>query len=260
MSTFEMLTCENPDCGKAFLRAATGSPARYCSKSCRSRGYYLSHGGVSRKRRPKGRVAPRKPRPRTPERIEYERGYNRRPEVMERQRLRARAEYVPTPRRRKPRFGTYSTIPAPYTGHQWLDAARKAVGTQLDLGLMTEASDRYYDEMGEALLALLEGKDPRQAVTEYRKREFVPRHLTSHIGDWSGGDEDYARDRWDAVMPKAPSAEEEVEAREAVLTKVRYHAGKLGGHMGPGRQAQPSRRRMKDAGWRKNAKQDLTVP
>ncbi len=150
------------------------------------------------------------------------------------------------PRARRVRYPTPEPQ-APYTGHQWLEMARAAVQTSLDLSIHSEARDRYYDDLGEALLAIMEGRDPKQAVIEYRKLEFIPRHLTSHIGDWSGDDPDYAQECWDAVMPTAPSAEEEVVARETVLRKVRYHGGHGKGLMGTPRQQQPSRRRANAA-------------
>jgi len=102
--------------------------------------------------------------------------------------------------------------------------------------------------MGEALLALLEGRDPKAAVVEYRKREYVPRHLTSHIDDYR--DEDGVS-RWERVLPSSPSAEDVVMAAEEPVRKVKYHHGanRPIGHV-RNRQQQPSMRRRKDAGWR----------
>lgn len=111
--------------------------------------------------------------------------------------------YVPKPR-------TYSApepLPAAYSGHQWLEMARAAVGT-VTLIEGTEISDRYYDDMGEALLALMEGKDPKEAVRAYRKQEWQARYLTKHIGDWAGDDPVDAWHRWEAVMPQTQSAED----------------------------------------------------
>lgn len=106
-------------------------------------------------------------------------------------------------------------LPAPYTGHRWLEMAREAAGgpKQLDFGL--ELYDRYTDEMGEALLALLEGRDAKEAVKDFRRREYVPRHLTQHIGDWSGDDEVEKWQHWESVMPWSQSAEDEFMERIA---------------------------------------------
>ena len=99
-------------------------------------------------------------------------------------------------------------LPPAYSGHRWLDMARAAVGTPTMIE-GTELTDRYYDDMGEALLALMEGRDPKEAVHEYRRREYVPRRMTKHIGDWRGDDPQEAWHRWEAVMPQTQSAEDE---------------------------------------------------
>lgn len=240
-----MLRCEV--CKKPFLRASTGKPARYCSPVCRSRGYYLDHKAKDHKPRRKGRAK----RTGGVHRPGYYEEYNRRPEVMARNRDRKRSEYRPHPRKTARRATQISEpTPSPYLGHQWLEMARSAVG---DFRPDSQWADDKWDEVGEALLALLEGKDPKDGVREYRKREYVPRYRTIHIGDWAGGDEAYAQARFDAMMPTSPSAEEEVVAKESVLRKTRYHSGdNLTKGRGQQRQQQPSRRRMKDAGWRKN--------
>lgn len=62
--------------------------------------------------------------------------------------------------------------------------------------------------MGEALLALLEGRDMEEAVSAYRKREYIPRRLTIRLGDWR--DDESSQAQWfESVMPTAPSAEDE---------------------------------------------------
>lgn len=138
-------------------------------------------------------------------------------------------------------------LPRTYTGHQWLDMARAVVGDkQTEFGW--ELYDRYNDEMGEAVLALLEGGDPKEAVKAFRKREFIPRHMTSSISEWQG-DEELA---WkvDRIIPQAPSAEDEAVARETVqgiLRDVPIHWGHGKGLMGTSKQQAPAQRRQRAA-------------
>lgn len=252
MPAISLLTCEL--CEKPFLRALTGTPARHCSKRCRNRAYYLSKRGPLESPQPV-RKGPRS-RANQKDRSEYYHEYNRRPEVMERQRVRNRAEYVPHPRPRKPKYDTNVPVSSPYTGHKWLEMAREAVSSDFN-PLGGEWTDQKYDEMGEALLALLEGRDPKEAVRDYRRSEFVPRHLSVHIGDWKGEDGEDV-ERWGSLLPSTPSAEDEAVARETV--RFRYHHGEnppVGRRRN--RQQQPSRRRMKDAGWRKHEKAPVSA-
>lgn len=112
-------------------------------------------------------------------------------------------------------------IPAPYSGHVWLDMARQVVGKDFDP--TAPWADDYYDDMGEAVLALLEGRDMKEAVKEYRRREYVPRRLTHHIGDWRDDD---GHDRFfDRMMPTTPSAEDEyLDSQPIVLyTQTRFN-------------------------------------
>lgn len=241
------LRCEA--CPNVFIRAATGAPARWCSKRCRNRAHYLATRGATRSRRP-DRRAPAKPRKRAP-RPDYDREYNRRPEVRERNRIRQQAAYRPHPRPSRQRR-VVAEVPSPYTGHRWLEIARNVVTPDLDRS-QGESAEWRQDEMGEALLALLEGRDPKEAVAAYRKQEYVARYMTQHIGEWAGKDEAW---KLDALLPAEPSAEDEVIAVETVtvLLKTPYHSGHGKALMGTGRQQQPSeRRRRRDAGWRKNA-------
>lgn len=92
-------------------------------------------------------------------------------------------------------------LPEPYQGHKWLEMAREAAGVLHTVINGTEITDRYYDDVGEALLALMEGRDPDEAVREYRRREFAARRLTTHMSDWK----DY---RLEAIMPTVESAED----------------------------------------------------
>lgn len=199
-----MLTCEV--CGTKFDRPGTRGPVpRRCSQKCVTkagrtdgrREYERNYRAAVRR---SGRLA------------EYEYGYNRRPEVRARNAERMRIKWHTDPEYRARQLARWGDefagvmIPAPYTGHIWLDIARQAAGVNHLDGSAPWADD-YYDDMGEALLALLEGRDPREAVSEYRRREYVPRRLTLHLGDW--GDDEEEQNRWfEKVMPSVPSAED----------------------------------------------------
>ena len=167
-----ILTCVV--CGDDFTRRGSRGPIpKYCGQRCISRAARTPHRvAYEREFRRSERAAGK--------RIEYERAYNQRPEVKARMIARYYAFY------RDPFVDL--EIPAPYTGHRWLDMARKAVGAG-DLDSSTPWADDYHDEMGEAVLALLEGRDMAEAVTAYRKKEYIPRRMTMHMGDW-GDDPD----------------------------------------------------------------------
>lgn len=145
-------------------------------------------------------------------------------------------------------------IPAPYTGHRWLDMARAAVHNSPDPAF---ADYDYNDQVGEALLALMEGRDMAQAVDEWNKREFIPRHLTLRMGEFKGEE---SLDRVEMMLPAEPSAEDEVVARETVtyMLKARMSWKKTGRRLS-GRTQQPTRRRMRDAGLREHRRGGLQV-
>lgn len=144
-------------------------------------------------------------------------------------------------------------IPQPYTGHRWFDMARDAVNGGRDVDPAFRDFG-YNDEVGEAVLALLEGRDMGQALKDYRAHEFVPRHLTLYLGDWKDDDEG----RESTVMPSVPSAEDEYLAQEPVTysVKARYHHGQNDRPTNGSRQSrtQPSRKRTRDGkSWMKHA-------
>ena len=228
-----------PVCEKPFVPALRSPGAKLCSKRCRNRQTYLNGKGATKQRRPVGRVAPKKPRVRAYDPVKAAE-YQQRPEVKARNAARNRARYVPHPRAPRQKPVAPPEVLNPYTGHQWLEKARAAVGS-LPAVRATEWADRKEDEMGEALLALLEGQDPVEAVKAYRRREFVPRHLTQSISEWQGSSEEAWRvDTIDQLA--VPSAEEEVVAKETVLRKVRYHGGQGKGLMGTPKQQSRSGR------------------
>lgn len=273
--------CENPECGKPFIymgrartsarqgeydernraRRAAGQKEQrphWCSKKCRNRSYHLAHprghtprqklteaereakAAAARERRNAARRAYRTQESRR----EYEAAYNRRPERMEYMRERNRARYVPHPRvypPKPPKLPASTPLPAPYTGHRWLDMAREVVGDPY-VGIRgSEWADRRDDELGEVTLAILEGRDPEAALKEFRRREFTPRHLTKSISEWAGSDDEAWRvDTIDQLAVE--SAEEVVVAKETVLHKVRYHGGTGKGLMGTSKQQSRSSR------------------
>lgn len=168
---------------------------------------------------------------------EYQRAYAQRPERREAARLRSRARYATEEYRTWARerwrrlFGDRfadTEIPVPYTGHRWFDMARAVVGSNpspeyRDFG--------YDDEVGEAVLALLEGRDMDEAVREFRRQEYIPRHLTRRQGDYL---DDEGVDRWfDRLMPTVESAEDEVVAAETIsyelAARMRWHRNSVRG-------------------------------
>lgn len=98
-------------------------------------------------------------------------------------------------------------VAPPYSGHRWLDMARAATLRGKDLDGSAPWADDYYDEMGEAVLALLEGRDMGEAVKSYRSKEYPTRKLNIHLGDWR--DDDGPMRWFEAQLPTMPSAEDE---------------------------------------------------
>lgn len=231
-----MLTCELDECGRQFRRPGTRGPRpRFCSIKCRGKWSY---------RRPRIR--------------EYQRRYAQRPDRREVRRLVARARYA-TPEYRAWAAERYRrlygdpfpdvVVPSPYTGHFWFDMARAVVGGDPEPAFRDYG---YDDEVGEAVLALLEGRDMGEAVTAFRRAEYVPRHLTIRTGDWVDAGEE---DKWFDGLARVESAEDEAIARDTVLERAAgYHHGdnRRRFNNNKGRQ-QPHRRRMKDGkGWMKH--------
>lgn len=245
-----MLTCVV--CGQHFNRKGTRGPIpKYCSQRC------ITKAGRTPKRRAYERDYRRSERL-LGKRKQYEFEYNRRPHVRERNRLRMLWKWHNDPEwREKERARMRRTIhpevevPRPYTGHRWLDMAAKVVGTGFD-DTGPWADDKW-DEMGEAVLALLEGRDMKQAVKEYRSKEYVPRRLTIHLGDW--GDDEDLQNRWfEKVMPQAESAEDEALANETIgyYVQARFNNVSTKNPKMKHKTQQPSRRRMNNGkGWRR---------
>jgi len=112
---------------------------------------------------------------------------------------------------------------------------------------------QYNDEVGEAVLALLEGRDMAEALKQYRKREFIPRHMTLWLSDWHKDDERPVEER---VLPPVPSAEDEAVGRIVLGEKIKVK-WKPNRKMSVGStksRTQPSRRRAQDGrSWQKHA-------
>lgn len=186
---------------------------------------------------------------------EYERAYNRRADVKEKQRKRMLERWHNDTEYRQRQLERWRNpfagieIPTPYTGHRWLDMARKVVTDKYINPLLTY-SDDYNDDMGEALLALLEGRDPKEAVKAYRSREYRSRNLFIRMGDW-GDEEDEQRKFFEKIMPQAESAEGEAMASIVVADRFNQVATKNRGMKQ--KTQQPSVRRRKDGrSWQKH--------
>jgi len=225
-----LLTCKV--CSTQFERPGSRGPVpQFCSLRCKGKRDYARPG-----------------------RREYERDYRRgrRARGLDLTDNAARRDYFRERWRRlygDPHPGL--EIPTPYTGHRWLDMAREAVNGGRDVD--PDYRDfGYDDEVGEALLALLEGRDPQQAVKAFRAKEFIPRHMTVFTSEWHDSDDlSYQEDKH---MPKAPSAEEEVMAGFAVIT--RYHHGQNDRPKNNSMKSrtQPSRKRRQNGrSWMKHA-------
>jgi hypothetical protein len=234
------LVCEW--CGVDFIRPGTRGPRpRFCSMKCRGRWAYSQ-----------------------PHIKAYQKAYSQRPDRRAAAAARSRKRYATEEYRTWARnrwrqaefFGI--EIPAPYTGHRWLEMARQAVGAE-HLDSSTPWADDYHDEMGEAVLALLEGRDMDEAVKDYRRREYIPRNRTLHLDDW--GDDPEEQARWfEKVMPTVESAEDEVVAGEAITYELKARinwsknkkaglkAGSRKGSRGPNRSHRRFRRH--DEGYR----------
>ena len=232
-----MLQCET--CGQPLERRGTRGPVpRFCSVHCRQAPHAARKAAYDRVYYAQ---VLRPDRERMARRRAHDHEYNRRPEVREAYRLRWRRLFGD----RHPEV----QLPNPYHGHPWLERARAALGLT-DLDPNSRFIEDYYDDMGEALLALMEGRDPEEAVRAYRRQEYVARHLTHHIDEWH----DREIDPTDRLLPSAPSAEDEVMERlDRLEVKARYHAGENTYRHHTAGKSQPSQRRRKDAGWRKHA-------
>lgn len=157
MAAPPVLTCEQ--CSKRFPFAQwdrPGSPpARWCSKRCRNRAGYLA-------RRPNAtdrRLRRRKPVPLTP--------------AERRQRRLATHARYNLKRVRVPATSP-EPMPMPYVGHAVFEQAREAARLSTDW-----ASDwGQHDILGEAVLAILEGRSPDDAIRRHRAHEASIQRLT----------------------------------------------------------------------------------
>lgn len=73
-------------------------------------------------------------------------------------------------------------LPAPYTGHPLLEQARQLAGSWYGNTLYDAGRE---DAAGEAVLALLEGRDPREAIRAYRAEETAWQRMTMPLAEWA---------------------------------------------------------------------------
>lgn len=244
-------------CHAEFERKGSRGPVpKYCSQKCITKAGRTPHRKVYEKlyRRLERHIGKRRA---------YEFSYNRRPDVKKKNRVRMMFKWYNDPEWRasqimRMRSTIYPevVVATPYTGHRWLDMARVAVLGSTNLDDSKPWADDYHDDMGEAVLALLEGRDMKQAVKEYRSKEYVARRLTIHLGDW--GDDEERQNRWfDTLMPTTPSAEDEAIAREnvQVYVETRFKNVHTKNRAMKHKLNQPSRRRMNNGkGWRRTGR------
>lgn len=271
-------------CHASFERKGSRGPVpKYCSQPCRTKANRTEERKeYERNYRRQERLSGK--------RAEYEFEYNRRPSVRLRNKVRMAEKskspeykfkrslyyrrpevrtrynrrYSVDPRVRARQAARYDKlnpyrkveIPSPYTGHRWLQMAKDAVAPMVNHDSLW--AEQYYDEMGEAVLALLEGRDMKQAVKDYRRKEYIPRHLTMHIGDW-GDDEDQQNKFFEKIMPTVESAEDEAIANETVQFYVKSKYKGVSKHAGgrgmKHKTSQPTNRRMNNGkGWRRTGR------
>ena len=132
-------------------------------------------------------------------------------------------------------------IQSPYSGHRWFDKIRELVGPMPD---QTKPwSDRWNDEMGEAVLAFLEGKDPQEGLTKARKDYNMMEYRQVYISQLEYADEERGGS-WESrivptdVQPVAEDIEpvtyERQERVDWTKNSVRgLRAGKRKGSRGP---------------------------
>lgn len=244
MATTALLTCKI--CGVEFERQGTRGPIpQFCSTRCK---------GVRDRARPERKEYERlyrRAERAAGKREAYERAYNQRPEIKEKQRLRYWQIY------RDPFMDV--EINAPYTGHRWFDMMREIVGPVPEQD--APWADKWNDSMGEAMLAFLEGRDPREGLTKARKEYNMMEYGQVYFGELQD-----KYDQWERMLPMAPDPQEDAEgasrpserATEPIrmeraarvdwsTNKVRrLHAGKRKGSRGPNKSYQKFRGKRGD--------------
>ena len=214
------------ECNEGFWYWRYRTDKNFCSTKCRNRYYYVNKGTYSERER-RAKMSPEQWK-------EHKRAYDRErlkdPIVRAKHNERNRRRYD-TDEYRAYSLARYHRISGSllrldpiahgYTGHKWFDLARQVVGNP-----PPEDSvffDMWADRMGAAVLALLEGKDMREAVKEHNRQEYVPNNRTIFMSDWTGENE-YK----EASIGTEESAESEAIARERVAfeAKARYSHGR----------------------------------
>ena len=218
-------------CRKAVVRIGSRGPIpKYCSPKC------LNKASRTPYRREYERIYRRAERA-AGKRKEYERAYYQRPEVKERYRQRWRNLYGDR--------HANVIIPAPYTGHMWLEKIRSMVG---DFDQAMPWADKYNDMVGEGVLAFLEGRDPSEAIDRMRKEYSHAEHRQVYLSAFEKADDNPDRmlphhyDVYNVEPPEVPptvSTPIPLETQPRVSWKknkaTRLHAAKRKGGRGPKR-------------------------
>jgi hypothetical protein len=98
-------------------------------------------------------------------------------------RVRAQRETENERRRARRAAELESPIPAPATGHPLFEAAARIVPVAGRGGVVSFWDEELeYDLRSEAVLAMLDGRDPIEAIRTYRSRERRWRHLAGWAG------------------------------------------------------------------------------
>jgi hypothetical protein len=180
-----VLRCDN--CHKAFERKPRArKDTLYCSKKCANRGKYLKTKAHLHK--PRVFLTPEQREER--KHIWWHNAYMRRKSdpikwsnylAQVRARNPLRRDYWRNRWRQANFYGV--DIPAPYTGHMWMDKIRAMVGPMPDQS--APWADKYNDMVGEGLLAFLEGRDPAKAIKDFRNGEYISEYRTIYLSDFA---------------------------------------------------------------------------
>lgn len=217
-------------CGSPVIRTGSRGPIpKYCSQRC------ISKAARTLRRIEYERLYRRAERA-AGKRVAYERAYYQRPEVKQRYLQRYYDLY------RDPHIDV--EIPAPYTGHIWLDKIHAMVGK---FDQASPWADKYNDMIGEGLLAFLEGRDPAEAIDRMRKDYSMQEYRQVYISTFERADDNpdrvlpYHTDTYNEETPVSTNVSLPIplEIQPRVSWKknkaTKLHAAKRKGSRGPNR-------------------------